>query len=103
MFQSGYLFDGTQLFLTKKLEDAAGPIERTITSDDGSSVKIIIKFVGVTEMHEERATQILNLIVRRAMDGLKLQTIGRNKFDAAAKVSDISVRILICWWRTYLV
>lgn len=86
MFQSGYLFDGTQLFLTKKLEDPSGPIERTVTSDDGNSVRIIIKFVAVVQMHEERAIQILNIIMRKAMDGLRLQTIGRNKFDAAAKV-----------------
>lgn len=91
MFQSGYLFDGTQLFLTRKLEDPAGPIERTVTGDDGSAVKIIIKFVGVVQMHEERAIQILNIILRKAMDGLRLQTIGRNKFDAAAKVSGIQI------------
>lgn len=86
MFGGGYLFDGTQLFLTKKLEDPNGPIERTVNSDDGKAVNIMIRFVGVVSMQEERAIQIMNLILRRAMDGLHLQTVGRNKYDAAAKV-----------------
>lgn len=88
MFGGGYLFDGTQLFLTKKLEDPNGPIERTVKSADGNEVNIMIRFVGLVSMQEERAVQIMNLILRRAMDGLHLQTVGRNKYDAAAKVKE---------------
>lgn len=88
MFGGGYLFDGTQLFLTKKLEDPNGPIERTVMSADGKTVCIMIRFVGVVSMQEERAVQIMNLILRRAMDGLHLQTVGRNKYDANAKVKE---------------
>lgn len=88
MFGGGYLFDGTQLFLTQKVEDPNGPIERTVTSTDGKLVNILIRFVGVVSMQEERAVQIMNLILRRAMDGLHLQTVGRNKYDADAKVKE---------------
>lgn len=83
MFGGGHLFDGTQLFLTIKLDDL---IERTVTGEDGAVVRITIKYTAVVSMLEGRAIQILNLILRRAMDGLKLQTVGRNKYDAADAV-----------------
>lgn len=37
-------------------------------------------------MTEQASLQILNLIMRRAMEGLKLQLVGRNFFDAIAKI-----------------
>lgn len=81
----GFLFDGTVIYLTKMLE--AELVERTArgTQDDTTYV-ITFRFTTIIGMTEMRALHVLNLILRRAMDGLHLETIGRNKFDADAAV-----------------
>ncbi|XP_060658910.1 protein piwi [Drosophila nasuta] len=81
----GYLFDGKQLFTTKKFE-------QDITILNGKSKQdinytITIKFVGFISTAEERFLQVLNLILRRSMKGLNLEQVGRNLFDPHAKVS----------------
>lgn len=81
----GYLFDGTVLYITRKL-----PLETTefMSKDrDGNPIQTIVKFVALVSMNTASAIQVLNLILRRAMDGLKLQLVGRNLFDAAAKIN----------------
>jgi aubergine-like protein len=51
-------------------------------------------------MTNEQGIQILNLILRRAMNGLHLQLVGRNLFDAAAKVDIREYRIEL--WPGYV-
>ncbi|XP_054728354.1 protein piwi [Anastrepha obliqua] len=80
----GYLYDGTKMFTSCKL-----PEDKTIIhakSKVGDSYTIVIKYVGVISMTEWQSLQILNLILRRAMEGLKLQLVGRNFYDAIAKI-----------------
>jgi aubergine len=79
----GYLFDGTMVFLTKRLNNEV--TELYSTRKDGEQIRITIKFVGEISMTDGTSLQILNLILRRAMEGLKLQLVGRNFFDAVAK------------------
>ncbi|XP_065077054.1 protein aubergine-like [Ochlerotatus camptorhynchus] len=82
----GYIFDGTQLFTRHKLRN--DEVEIT-TRDTNSDQQYIIKLrrVGAIDGTNEMALVIFNLINRKAMSGLKLQLIGRNFFDPAAKVS----------------
>lgn len=80
----GYIFDGTCLFITKKL--AQDVIELTSRRLDESLVKITVKYTNTIEMTDSQALQILNLIMRKSMEGLNLQLVGRNYFDAASKV-----------------
>ncbi|XP_018800241.1 PREDICTED: protein piwi [Bactrocera latifrons] len=80
----GYLYDGTKLFTSCKLAE-----EKTVIrakSKFGDSYTIVIKYVGVISMTEWQSLQILNLILRRSMEGLKLQLVGRNFYDALAKI-----------------
>lgn len=80
----GYLFDGSNLFTTVKLDE-----DQTILhtkSRQGENYVITIKYVGQISMTEWQSLQILNLILRRSMEGLKLQLVGRNFFDPIAKV-----------------
>lgn len=80
----GYLFDGAMLFLTVKLPD---DITEFMSKDrEGSPIQTTVKFVGVVSMVNATSVQVLNLILRRSMDALKLQLVGRNYFDAVAKV-----------------
>lgn len=78
----GYLFDGTMIFNTKRLDS----FEYVTKDREDQPYKISIKFVGEISMTSSASLQVLNLILRRAMEGLKLQQVGRNLFDAAAKV-----------------
>lgn len=80
----GYIFDGTALFLTIRLPNDHTQFRGK--RKDGSVVLIDVKIVGVLDMQDCTAIQLLNLIIKRAMEGLELQLVGRNLFDAKAKV-----------------
>ncbi|XP_055839653.1 protein piwi [Episyrphus balteatus] len=80
----GYIYDGMKMFSTTKLREDLIKLETT--SKSGEKYMITVKYVGVISMKEWQSLQILNLILRRAMEGLKLQLVGRNFFDAVAKI-----------------
>lgn len=89
----GYLYDGSKLFTTTKLKE-----EKTILhtkSKQGENYVITVKYVGVISMTEWQSLQILNLILRRSMEGLKLQLVGRNFYDPVAKVRSFSSKTKI--------
>lgn len=82
----GYLFDGTQIFITRLLESET--VTKVIPAED-TEYQVTFRLTRMVAMTENQSLQILNLILRRAMDGLHLETVGRNKFDPDAAVSDI--------------
>lgn len=80
-----FIFDGTILLTTTRW-----PEDKTELSTkrlDDSVVKITVKFIKEVSMTESASLQILNLILRSAMEKLNLQLVGRNFFDPVAKVS----------------
>lgn len=84
----GYLFDGTQLFITRSLDSET--VTKVIPLREGeqeNSYTVTIRLTRMVAMSETQSLQVLNLILRRAMDGLHLETVGRNKFDPDAAVS----------------
>lgn len=81
----GYLFDGTLLFLSIKLPDDM--TQFLGTDRDGNLIQTTVKFTNTVNMTSAISVQILNLILRRGMEALKLQLVGRNFFDAIAKVN----------------
>lgn len=85
-FGCGYLFDGTLLFLSKKLDATDNKIIFHSKSRENDDYAVELKFISVVSMKTSASLQILNLILRRAMHGLKLQLVARNYYDAAAKV-----------------
>lgn len=80
----GNIFDGSTLFLTNRLQSDI--VELSSQNRNGDPIKITIKFTGLVSMNESSSVQILNIIMRKALEGLKLQLVGRNFFDAIAKV-----------------
>lgn len=96
----GFLYDGgNSLFLSKRLPNEI--TDFTSKLRDETVVKITIKNTGnIITMTDGMSLQILNIIMRRSMDGLKLQLVGRNLFDAANKVSIPNYRIDL--WPGYL-
>ncbi|KAH8333040.1 hypothetical protein KR074_000427 [Drosophila pseudoananassae] len=80
----GYLFDGMQLFSARKYPQDVTVLR--VKSKLGTEYTITIKFVGFISTSETRFLQVLNLILRRSMKGLKLELVGRNLFDPHAKI-----------------
>lgn len=83
----GYLFSGHNLFLTHRLPEDITKLESV--SREEVVYRITIKNTKrVIKMTDGVGFQILNLILRRAMAGLKMQLVGRNLYDPNNKVND---------------
>lgn len=83
----GYLYDGANMiYLTQRLREAEMTFQ--IESREGQKYKMTVKSTGTKiEATDSMASQILNLILRQAMDGLQMQLVGRNLYDPQSKVS----------------
>uniref|UniRef100_A0A1A9W0S0 Piwi n=1 Tax=Glossina brevipalpis TaxID=37001 RepID=A0A1A9W0S0_9MUSC len=90
----GYLYDGMKLFSTNKLSEDQTYFQTT--SKNKEKYVISFKHVGEIAMDQWESLQVLNLIIRRAMDGLKLQPIQRNYYDPLAKI-DIREHRMQLW------
>lgn len=83
----GYLFDGTRIFCTKYLEILGNSLELNGKLRESDELVVMdIKFTGELSMQDNSSLQVLNLIMRKAMAGLNMQLVGRNYYDAAARV-----------------
>lgn len=81
-----YLYDTqNSVYLTHRLAQD----ETTVCGEDkaGNKHDISLKFTSILSADTREHLQVLNLILRRSMEGLKLQLIGRNLFDPMGKVS----------------
>ncbi|XP_068150422.1 LOW QUALITY PROTEIN: protein aubergine-like [Drosophila tropicalis] len=86
----GYIFDGTVLFCStafKPVPNSLYVLELLTTSRTGEKFEVKIKQVGTVESGDAQQFQVLNLILRRAMEGLNLQLVSRNFFDPKAKIN----------------
>lgn len=82
----GHLFDGqSTIYTTKKLSQELTVFE--CVSREGIKHTMTVKATGnQILMTDGMAVQVLNIILRRAMDGLNMQLVGRNMYDPKAKV-----------------
>lgn len=81
-----FLFDGdSQLYLLSPLQQPT--IELRSVDRDENSFTLKLRMTREIRYTEGMFLTVLNLVIRNAMRGLNLQLIGRNFFDAAAKVS----------------
>lgn len=86
----GYLFDGGNLFLTKKFKND----EATFSVSNGNEEQIIkIKKTRNIDTLDDQAFQLFNIILREAMRGLHLELIGRNFFDPKGEVGPIKFNV----------
>lgn len=81
----GYIFDGgNDLFATKDIGDQ---VEFSTTTNKGETYKTVIrKTKRIIEVNTKTGMRLLNIILRGALNGLKLQPIRRNLFDPVNKV-----------------
>ncbi|CRL00554.1 CLUMA_CG013814, isoform A [Clunio marinus] len=86
-YLGGYVYDGQSiLYTTRKLAQEVA--EFKITSREGVQYSMTIKATGVTvDINDHKVSQIYNIILRSAMNGLNLQLVGRHLYDPQNKVS----------------
>lgn len=84
---TGYLYDGVStLFITTKLPSDIMNFD--CKTREGKDYKLTIKFSKQTiDRNDSRALLVMNIMLRRAMEGLNLKLIQRNLFDPNSVVS----------------
>lgn len=96
----GYLFDGVNmLYLTQKLPQ--DKMQFDCESREGSKYVMTIKSTETVILPTNAmALQTLNVLLRRTMEGLHLQLVGRNLYDPKSKVKLNEYRIEL--WPGYI-
>ncbi|XP_033172824.1 protein aubergine [Drosophila mauritiana] len=98
----GYIFDGTNLFCNNQFKAVQGSpyvLELVTKSRAGENIEIKIKAVGSVESTDDQQFKVLNLIMRRAMEGLDLKLVSRNYFDPKAQINLENFRLQL--WPGY--
>lgn len=94
---NNYLFDGSMLFTSNRLSQGNEPLNFTsIRQSDNMPVQITVKLVGELKKSHHMYLQVFNILVRRCLDALQLQLIGRNYFDPHAKVNFKTTYSYVC-------
>ncbi|XP_072749507.1 piwi-like protein Siwi [Anoplolepis gracilipes] len=93
-----YIFDGTVLYTSRRLADKVELVS-TRQSDD-TPVKIIIRCVGAMVRDDPHYIQIFNIIMRKCLEHLRLQLVGRDYYDARNRVSIHQFRLEL--WPGYI-
>ncbi|KAI4503218.1 hypothetical protein M0802_001440 [Mischocyttarus mexicanus] len=89
-----YIFDGTIIYTSNRLPSIMELL--SIRETDGEKIKITIKFVKEVPKDDYYYLQFFNLIMRKCLEFLNLQLVGRDFYDVERKV-DISQFKLELW------
>ena len=82
-----FMFDGTVLFTTTRLDPDDKPMILTSTRDhDNTTVAITIKLVGEVQPTDYHYMQFFNIVLRSAMEKMQLELIRRNYYDPKAAI-----------------
>lgn len=81
----GYIFDGTMMYTSVRLPQ--DPLELTsIRKSDETPVRITVRLAGDLAQGDSHYFQFFNILMRKCLGHLDLQLVGRNFFDAKAKI-----------------
>lgn len=83
-----YVFDGETIFCSRFfVEDKDNRVLEVVCKDrNGQPIQMKLKHVGLVDATNYQHLQVLNLILRHAVEKLQMQLVGRHYYDAAAKV-----------------
>ena len=83
------IFDGTLLFTDTRLSptDDVTPVIWTSQRTDGTIVTISLRHVEELMPTDYHYLQFFNLVLRRVLEGMKLQLVGRNYFNPNARIN----------------
>ena len=76
-----YIFDGSMLFSINNYCPNGNPLMLTSAGSDSKPVNITIKVVGEVYPTSFHYIQFFNIILRKCMENLNLQQLGRNYYD----------------------
>ncbi|KAK4314293.1 hypothetical protein Pmani_014444 [Petrolisthes manimaculis] len=93
-----YLFDGMQLYLPFKLGTDVTELASKRESDQ-AVYSIRLKFIKELSPLDSQFLQIMNIIMKRCLEYLGLQMIGRNYFNSKAEMKEERLNIAI--WPGY--
>ena len=81
-----YIFDGTMMYTSGNI-DGSDTVQFTSTrKDDGQAIQISIRKVGVVPPSSQSYFQFFNIMIRKVMEKLDLQLLGRNYYDSKAGI-----------------
>ncbi|CAD6222562.1 GSCOCT00001028001.2-RA-CDS [Cotesia congregata] len=84
-----YMFDGSAMYSCNRYPNVSKTQAMELFSErnsDNSKIKISIRLVGDLTKGDPHYPQFFNIIARKGLEHLRLQLVGRNYFDAQAKV-----------------
>ncbi|OAD55711.1 Protein piwi, partial [Eufriesea mexicana] len=93
-----YVFDGTVLYTSRLIQDKLEVW--SVRQSDETKIRITIRLVGDMKKGDPHYIQFFNIIMRKCLDLLKLQLVGRDYFDARSKVEVRDFRLEL--WPGYL-
>ena len=76
-----FLFDGTMLFTTRRLNQDDKPILLNTTMREGTVVVITVKLVGEVTPMDYHYINFFNIVLRQAMEKMGLSLIRRDYYD----------------------
>ncbi|KAG7210785.1 hypothetical protein KM043_012278 [Ampulex compressa] len=75
-----YIFDGTVLYTSNRLKEKLELVSKR--ESDDTIIKIDVRLVGDLMKGDHHYIQFFNILMRKCLEHLKLQLVGRNYFDA---------------------
>ncbi|XP_014300280.1 piwi-like protein Siwi [Microplitis demolitor] len=84
-----YMFDGSVMYTCNRYHGVSRTVSMELFSErqsDSTKITISIRLVGELAKGDPHYPQFFNIIARKGLEHLRLQLVGRNYFDARAKV-----------------
>ncbi|XP_034941705.1 piwi-like protein Siwi isoform X2 [Chelonus insularis] len=84
-----YIFDGTVMYTCNRYANVSTTESMKLTSkreSDDATIEISVRLVGEMSKGDPHYLQLYNILLRRGLEHLRLQLVGRNYFDARAKI-----------------
>lgn len=84
---TGYIFDGSMMFTTRRLPQS--PVEMFVKNPaggDSAPIRITLRLVGDLTCGDYHLIQFFNILMRKCLANMNLQLVGRNFYDALAKI-----------------
>jgi len=82
-----YIFDGTVMYTPEKYSAGGEPFSLTSKAEDGTMFEITIRRVGELTAKDNLYLQFFNIMVRKVMEDLDLQLVGRDYYDKKAAIT----------------
>nr|QKI80092.1 Piwi2 [Eriocheir sinensis] len=94
-----YIFDGMKLCMSHKLPSDVTELVSKLEEADDAVFQLKLKFIKEVDFLDSEYIHIMNILMRRCMEHLGLQFLGRNYYNPNAEIRDERYKIAI--WPGY--